>query len=154
VLSRSVYEALAEQPKDVESFRRLYNFFLQNKALPISFQRATRAYLEQLVGLQPIFIVESGVGGSMPLWITSQCENNGKFVMYTTMPWLEQLYGTNIFCRNYNYLRDIETSVAQEFLFQFHSVENGQYFVRKTGNPLVEKLALFELRRFRELLEN
>ena len=152
VISRSIYEALAEQPKDAESFRRLFNHFLQNKALPISFQRETRAYLEQLVGLQPIFMVESGLAGSMPLWIMSQCENDGKFVMYTTAPWLEQLYGANIFCRNYNYLRDIETSVAQEFLFQFHSVENGQCWVRKTSNPLIEKLALFELQRFRELL--
>lgn len=154
VIGRSIYEALVEKPKDAESFRRLFNHFLQNKAIPISFQRETSAYLEQSIGLQPFFIVESGMIGSMPLWIMSQCENDGKFVMYTTVPWLEQLYGTNIFCRNYNYLRDIETSVAQESLFQFHSVENGQCWVRKTSNPLIEKLALFELHRFRELLES
>lgn len=149
----TLYQALAEQPWDVADFSKRVSQLLQRDILPQSFQRETRAYLQRLAGSRPIFMIESGLHGTMPLWILSQCENQGTFLLYTTAPWLREIYRKNTFQYNYNYLRDIETSIAQNFLFQLHAIENQQILVNKTNQPHIEKLALYELHYFRRLLE-
>jgi len=153
VLLESLYEALSEHPQDTADFCKLASQHLHDKALPLSFQRETRAYLQRLAGSRPIFMVESGLHGSVPLWVLSQCENQGTFLMYTTAPWLREVYQENTFHQNYNYLRDMETSVAQNHLFQFRSIENQRILVNKTNQPHIEKLALYELHHFSRLLE-
>ncbi|MFZ4438909.1 MAG: hypothetical protein ACOYOS_10815 [Syntrophales bacterium] len=153
VLLESLYEALSEHPQDVADFCKLAGQHLHDKALPLSFQRETRAYVQRLVGSRPIFMVESGLHGSVPMWVLNQCENQGTFLMYTTAPWLREVYRENTFHQNYNYLRDMETSAAQNYLFQFRSIENQRILVNKTSKPHIEKLALYELHHFRMLLE-
>ena len=149
----TLYQTLEEQPRDAADLSSRFSQNLKGKVLPLSFQHQTRAYLERIAGSRPIFMIESGLQGSMPLWVLSQCENQGKFLLYTTSPWLQEVYHDNTFHHNYNYLRDIETSVAQNFLFQFGYIENKCIFVNKTNQPKVEKLALYELHYFRKLLE-
>ena len=153
VLLESLYEALSEHPQDAADFCKLAGQHLQEKALPLSFQRETRAYLQRLVGARPILMIESGLHGSVPMWVLNQCENKGTFLLYTTAPWLREVYRDNTFHQNYNYLRDMETSVAQNDLFQFRSIENQRILVNKTSQPHIEKLALYELHHFRRLLE-
>ena len=153
VLLESLYEALSEHPQDAADFCKLAGQHLQEKALPLSFQRETRAYLQRLVGARQILMIESGLHGSVPMWVLNQCENKGTFLLYTTAPWLREVYRDNTFHQNYNYLRDMETSVAQNDLFQFRSIENQRILVNKTSQPHIEKLALYELHHFRRLLE-
>lgn len=152
-LGDTLYQTLAERPQDATDFSKRFTQRLRQTTIPSSFQQETRAYLQRLVGSQPIFIIESGLHGTIPLWILSQCDNPGKFVLYTTAPWLYEVYDASIFHRNYNYLRDMETTVAQNFLFQFRAIEQQRVLVDKTGDPHIEKLALYELHHFRKLLE-
>ncbi|GEM_PF-1784026 len=153
LLIDTIYHVLNEQPRNADIFFTKYAHALKNNRLPTTFQEKTRTYLHSLVGTRPVFIVESGMFGTMPLWVLTQCDNPGTFLLYNTVPWLFDIYSERVFHRNYNYLRDLETTVAQNYLFQLDTICNNKISVKKTGQPRIEKLALYELHVFRKLLE-
>jgi len=55
-----------------------------------------------------------------------------------------------IFRSNYNYLREMETLVCQNHLFDFHSYAQGQVQVKEFLDPKIQTLAQYELLLFRE----
>ena len=154
LLLHTIYQGLTLHPQDAAQLSKIFREIIHTKEIPPRSQQETRAYINRLAGSNPLFIIESGLHGSMPLWVLSQCDNHGSFVLYTSGPWLKKVYQANIFRHNYNYLRDIETSVLQNSLFQFHAIEDQNIFIVKTREPMIERLALYELHEFMQLLEN
>ena len=68
------------------------------------------------------------------MFLLSLTDNTGEMVFYTTTPWLYPTYEQIVFRKNYNYLREMETIVAHDHLFQFKTVQDGKVLVEETTN--------------------
>ena len=146
-LGNVMYRVLMEdRPRDLATLRRHFATTVHaDPAIPASFTQACRDYLATLaLDGTPLFI-ESGVQGTFPLFLLSLTGNTGEMVFYTTTPWLYLTYEQIVFRKNYNYLRDMETIVAHDYLFQFKAVQDGKVLVEETMNERARRLALLTL---------
>jgi hypothetical protein len=153
-LGNVIYRVLqAARPCDLATLRRHFATAVHaDPAIPAAFTQACRDSLAPLtLDGTPLFI-ESGVQGTFPLFLVSLTGNTGAMLFYTTTPWLYPIYEPIVFRKNYNYLRDMETIVAHEYLFQVKSVEDGTVFVEETTNATARCLALYEIQTFKALL--
>lgn len=117
------------------------------------FAKDCHTYLNTLELTGPPLIIESGLQGTFPLWLLTLTNNVGDFVLYTTAPWLYTTYQDIVFRKNYNYLRDTETIVVHDCLFQFKTWRDGQVMVAETRNPIAQSLAHYELHLFKQLVK-
>jgi hypothetical protein len=92
------------------------------------------------------------VQGTFPLFLLSLTANKGEMVFYTTTPWLYPTYEQIMFRKNYNYLRDMETIVAHDYLFQFKTMQDGKVLVEETTNVTARCLALYEIQTFKAIM--
>jgi hypothetical protein len=153
-LGNVIYRVLqAARPCNLATLRRHFATAVHaDPAIPTSFTQACRDYLATLaLDGTPLFI-ESGVQGTFPLFLLSLTGNTGEMVFYTTTPWLYPTYAPIVFRKNYNYLREMETIVAHDHLFQFKTVQNGKILVEETTNETARCLALYEIRTFKEIM--
>jgi hypothetical protein len=155
-LANVIYRVLLEHgPCDLATMRRRFaEYVRQNPAIPVAFTRASRAYLEALALEGPPLFIESGVQGTFPLWLLALSGDVGDMVFYVTAPWLYQTYAGIVFRKNYNYLREMETAVVHDHLFQLKEVHAGQVFVEETANDITRRLALYELHAFKEIVKS
>jgi len=124
---------------------------LSDKSIDSRFVKASRDYLSSLTLSAAPLIIESGIHGVFPLWLLALNNNKGDFLLYSTAPWLYPIYKDILFRQNYNGLRDIETIVIHEHLFQIKDYCNGKVIVEEARNPVVMNLALYELCLFKKL---
>jgi hypothetical protein len=153
-LGDGIYRVLMEDhPHDLATLRRQFaTAVYADPAIPASFTQACRHYLATLaLDGTPLFI-ESGVQGTFPLFLLSLIDTTGDMVFYTTTPWLYPIYEPIVFRKNYNYLRDMETIVAHDYLFQFKTVQDGKVLVEETTNATARCLALYEIQTFKAIM--
>jgi hypothetical protein len=147
-----IYQLLTEKPQ--LDFATLCHDFAQNALvhpnLPQQFLQSSRDYLASLQLTKPIFIIETGLHGTFPLWLQTLTQNQSDFVLYATAPWLKTCYQDRIFCENYNYMRDMETIIIHEHFLRFHHFSEGQVFIEQTNNPHIKSLSLYELACFKQ----
>jgi hypothetical protein len=93
------------------------------------------------------------VQGTFPLFLLSLIDKTGEMVFYTTTPWLYPTYTPIVFQKNYNYLRDMETIVAHDHLFQLKTMQDGTVMVEETTNATARCLALYEIQTFKAMLQ-
>jgi hypothetical protein len=150
-----IYRFLTEKPN--ADFATLCHYFAQyaltHPNLPQPFLQSSRDYLASLQLTKPVFIVETGLHGTFPLWLLTLIQNQGDFVLYATAPWLKTNYQDRIFCQNYNYMRDMETIIIHEYLFRFHHFSQGQVFIAETSNSHIKALSLYELVCFKQQMQ-
>lgn len=141
------------RPCHLTTLRRQFATFVHaDPAIPALFTQACREALATLaLDGTPLFI-ESGVQGTFPLFLLSLTGNTGDMVFYTTTPWLYPTYAPIVFRKNYHYLREMETIVAHEHLFQLKTVQDGKVIVEETTNERARRLALYEIRTFKEIM--
>jgi hypothetical protein len=153
-LGNVIYRVLqATRPCTLAILRRQFaTSVYADPAIPVSFTQACRDYLATLaLDGMPLFI-ESGVQGTFPLFLLSLTGNTGEMVFYTTTPWLYPTYAPIIFQKNYHYLREMETIVAHDHLFQFKTVQDGKVLVEETTNEAARCLALYEIQTFKAMV--
>ena len=117
-------------------------------------EQACRDYLRALDLEAPPLFIESGVQGTFPLFLLSLTGDVGDMVFYTTTPWLYPTYESVAFQKNYNYLREMETIVAHDHLFQFKARHEGRVYVEETTNERARRLALYEIRAFKVMVKS
>jgi hypothetical protein len=155
-LANVIYRVLLEHgPCDLATMRRRFAAYVrQDPDIPAAFTHASRAYLEALALEGPPLFIESGVQGTFPLWLLALSGDAGDMLLYVTAPWLYGTYASIVFRKNYNYLREVETIVVQDNLFQLKAVDAGQVFVEETANDIMQRLALYELHTFKEIVKS
>jgi hypothetical protein len=144
---------MEDHPHDLATLRRQFATAVHaDPAIPVSFTQACRDYLATLaLDDMPLFI--ESVQGTFPLFLLSLTDNIGDMVFYTTTPWLYPIYEQIVFRKNYNCLREMETIVAHDHLFQFKTVQDGTVLVEETTNERARRLALYEIQTFKTLLK-
>jgi hypothetical protein len=153
-LGNFIYRVLMEEhPRDLATLQRHFATAVRaDPAIPASFTQACRDYLATLaLDGTPLFI-ESGVQGTFPLFLLSLTGNMGEMVFYTTTPWLYPTYEPVVFQKNYHYLREMETIVAHDHLFQLKTVQDDRVLVEETTNATARCLALYEIQMFKAIM--
>ena len=107
-------------------------------------KQCLKALLEEIKE-QRIVVVESGCSGTFPMLLMSLDERID-MRMYTTYPYLADVYGARIFTLKYEENRLFETMVSQDLYLQFSDLRDGNFFVKKCRNAEVEEGALTEVK--------
>lgn len=92
-----------------------------------------------------IIVVESGCSGTFPMLLMS-LDDRVDMRMYTTYPYLFEVYGDKIYSSKYEENRLFETLYSQDLYFQFSDLRDGHFFIRKCENKEVEKNAFAEIK--------
>ncbi len=92
-----------------------------------------------------IIVVESGCSGTFPMLLKS-LDSRVDVRMYTTYPYLLEIYGDKIYTPKYEENRLFETLYSQDLYLQFSDLRAGHFYVKKCLNIDVEKMALAEIK--------
>lgn len=141
LLRLPIYEALESGVSDYLDFSvfckaRIWKVLSEYPALE-------RTLRELLCGIreEKILVIESGYCGTIPLTL-SALDDRVDFRLYTTAPFLYEIYRDKIFCRRYEQIRSFETLYAQDALMKYSSFQNGHFYVRPaTDDGIWEKAA-------------
>lgn len=92
-----------------------------------------------------IIVVESGCSGTFPMLLMS-LDKRVDVRMYTTYPYLSDIYGDKIYTPKYEENRLFETLYSQDLYFRFCDLKDGCFFVNKCNNTEVEEKSLAEIK--------
>lgn len=108
-----------------------------------------KCLVELLNGIKEknIVVIESGCSGTFPMLLKS-LDDRVDVRMYTTYPYLLDVYGDRIYSPKYEENRLFETMYSQDLYFQFSELKDGCFYVRKCKNEEVQKNALAEVKAF------
>lgn len=128
-----IYEALEEGITDYTEYKEYCR--KKMKAVLDHYPDLKRILLELLgtIASPEIIVVESGYCGTIPMLLTS-LDERVDFRMYTTAPFLYELYKGRIFNRKYEEIRSFETLYSQDLLMKFSSYRDGKFMVKLTDN--------------------
>lgn len=107
-------------------------------------EKCLTALLEK-INEKRIIVVESGCLGTFPMLLMS-LDDRIDVRMYTTYPYLLEIYGDKIYLPKYEENRLFETLYSQDLYFRFSDFKDGHFFVRKCENKEVEKNAFAEVK--------
>jgi hypothetical protein len=110
-----------------------------------------RTYLDSQLRDEEYSVVESGFQGTIPLLLHAADPRITGFSMYATLPWLNALYRDIVFQPNYHFLREMETLVSHDSLFEFDSVRGGRIFIREYQDETILAMGYYEIVTFRSL---
>ena len=99
-----------------------------------------------------IIVVESGCSGTFPMLLMS-LDDRVDLRMYTTYPYLLEIYGDKIYSSKYENSRLFETLYSQDLYFRFSDLRDGKFFVEKCNNTEIEKHAITEIKTILKLSE-
>ena len=98
-----------------------------------------------------IIVVESGCSGNFPM-LLKNLDNRIDVRMYTTYPYLLDIYGDRIYMPKYEEIRLFETLYSQDLYFRFFDLIGGRFFVSKCTNKEIEKIAVAEIKMILNLI--
>ncbi len=115
-------------------------------------------YPEVIVNLQEllstikaskILVIESGCYGTFPM-LLSALDERVDFKMFTTVPFLFDIYKERIFTRAYEKNRLFETLYSQDRLFQLTAIKDNHFYIGTNRNELIFNKSLEEIRRIHD----
>lgn len=96
-----------------------------------------------------ILVIESGCYGTFPM-LLSALDERVDFKMFTTVPFLFDIYQERIFTRAYEKNRLFETLYSQDRLFQLTAIKNKHLYIGTSRNELIFNKSLEEIRKILE----
>ncbi len=144
LLRLPVYEALESGVSDYGDF---FAFCMPRIRKVLSEHPVLERVLRELLdGIREskILVIESGYCGTVPLTLAA-LDNRVDFRLYTTAPFLYEIYREKIFCRRYEQIRSFETLYAQDILMKFSSFRNGRFYVKTAADGEIWERAAGEV---------
>lgn len=141
----SIYKALEAGCADSRTF---FHFVLSDIRQTLDrYPQAKDALSSMLADIpaEKVIVVESGCAGTFPLLLMS-LDDRVDMRMYTTYPYLADIYKTRIFTSRYEENRVFETLVSQEMYFRFSRIRNGLFYVEQCTSTAIENQALAEIK--------
>lgn len=107
------------------------------------------AIRELLSGIpqKKIIVVESGCYGTFPMMLACM-DDRVSIRMFTTVPFLRDLYQQHVYTNAYEKNRDFETLRSQDALLHFSGYRDGRFYVTTNKNADVQDEAMKEIRVF------
>lgn len=140
----SVYRALERGYTDSRSF---FEFVLPDMRKTLAAYPQAENTLRAMLGgieAEKIIVVESGCAGTFPLLLAC-LDPRVDMRMYTTYPYLTEIYKERIFTTRYEENRMFETMVSQELYFLFSGMRDGRFYVRVCTDEETRRQALREI---------
>lgn len=109
---------------------------------------ALKGELEQLLSSIPqkqIMVIESGYCATFPMLLAA-LDDRVDFRLYTTAPYLYEIYAGKTFRRAYEQIRSFETLCSQDLYFQYGGFSDGKFLMNKTMSQEVQMRALQEVK--------
>ena len=154
-LEEPLYQSLIEGSENCryEDFFQAYSTHLTMNDLEeiVSIKSACSNVLSKYDA--PISIVESGAQGTIPLLLLSTIKSReSNFYMFTSVPWLQNLYRDRIYTNNYLHLRSIETLSCQSQMMKFALFDGLSVYVKFCKDEQVVSRSLEELTYFHTVM--
>lgn len=99
---------------------------------------------------EKIIVVETGCYGTFPL-LLSALDERVTFKMYTTVPYLFQIYKNNLYTKAYENLRRFETLSCCDKLFKIADFRNNNFYVSENQSKEILEKSLNEISFFLEI---
>lgn len=141
----AIYNALESGISDYDGFR---NFCKKQMCTVLDEHTDLKGVLDGLLRSIPhkkILVIESGYCGTIPMLLASMDERVD-FRMFTTAPFLYEIYGDRLFCRAYEKIRLFETLYSQDLYMQFADFRGGRFYVRTAAEQEIATRALAEVK--------
>lgn len=129
-------------------FEQLWKYCREKMAALYDEVPAIKQAIQELllsIHAKRIIIVESGVHGTIPLFLMA-ADKRAEMRMYTAAPFLYPMYKDICYTEKYENNRLFETVACQDGLFQISGYKNGSFFVNETADVMLKIKALNELR--------
>ena len=94
-----------------------------------------------------IMVVESGYMGTIPMLLKA-LDDRVDFRLFTTAPFLYEIYKDRIFCRRYEDIRKFETVYSQDLLLSYSSYQKGRFYVKMAREEVIISRSLAEMKMF------
>lgn len=132
-----IYEALESNITEYSEFKE----FFKNRIMKVMKQhpflyQSLKDLLSQ-IKQNKIMVIESGYCGTIPMLLTS-LDNRVDFKLYTTAPFLFNVYKDKIFCKKYENLRLLETLYSQNFFMKYSQFSQGKFYVKLAQGPNIK----------------
>ena len=151
MLYDALYTGLSEQPKTFNEFAKTTSDYIQNELNEFTqLKNMTEALLGE-IKQKKIVVIESGMRGSMPMFLKS-IDNRVDIRMFTTLPQFYSAYADKYYTKRYEKNRIFETLACQDLLFKFDSVKEGKFFVKEITDPKIKEKAIKELKQWQALI--
>lgn len=142
-----IYEALESGCATFESFCA----FCKDRMLAVLDQhRELKQVLLDLLGTikeKRIIVVESGYAGTIPMMLKA-LDERVDFRLYTTAPYLYEIYKNHTFCRKYEDIRKFETVYSHNRLLRYSSYRDNRFYVNVSNDDTIVADSLAEIKRF------
>jgi hypothetical protein len=136
----------------IDKYKKMFtNNITQPEAQLLKF---IREYLNKVLGNKNSFVgVDTAAHGTMPLLTNVASGRLASLEMFTSTPWLYEFYSNNIFASNFPNMRNIESLVCQEELFQFAFISEGKIYIKETCDSTTLSKAKIEIGLFLNLID-
>ena len=75
-------------------------------------------------------------------------------VFYTAILWIFQIYVPIVFQKDYNYLCEMKTIIAYNYLFRSKIIQDDKVFMEEKTDELARSLALHEIQTFKAIMRH
>lgn len=107
-----------------------------------------RLVSQSVVPVGHCIVVDNGVHGTMPLLCMATMPTITDLRMYTAVPWLQAFYGHRIHSSRSTHMREHESLLCQERLFQCQAITGDGVLVAETSDENVRREGYREIRAF------
>lgn len=136
----------------IEQFNKSFRRYMSNPEIQLL--KFISKYVGGVLGNKNKFIaVDTAAHGTMPLLthVATGCLHS--LEMFTSSPWLNNFYASNIFANSFSDMRTLESLACQEELFEFAYISKGKVYINETCDQLVLSKAKFEIGFFLNLVD-
>lgn len=140
-----IYDALES---GVESYEAFFCYCRPRIMAVLDSCPALKAALEHLLTAIPqehIMVIESGYCATFPMLLAA-LDDRIDFRLYTTAPYLYNIYDGKNFRRAYEKIRSFETLYSQDLYFQYGGFTDGKFLVRKVRSQEVQYQSFQEVK--------
>jgi hypothetical protein len=149
VIRGSFFDALESGCDDFESFQSFCKEKILSCLEPYPEVIGNLKEFLSTIKASKILVIESGCYGTFPM-VLSVLDERVDFKMFTTVPFLFNIYKERIFTRAYEKIRLFETLYSQDRLFQLTAIKNNHFYIGTNRNELVINKSLEEIRKILE----
>jgi len=146
-ISLSIYEALESGITTYEEFDEFCKEYILKVLSKHSKLKDSPTTLLTSIKQKKIMVIESGYMGTIPMLLSS-LDNRVDFRLYTTIPYLFEIYKDKIYCKRYEDVRKFETLYSQDVYIKYSSFIDGIFNVKTCNDNNIKKKALEEICRF------
>lgn len=146
IIRSPIFKALEEQKCD--DFGVFCDAVVKDIRVNISDYKKLKSIISSMlhsIKEKKIVVVESGCSGTFPMLLRS-LDDRVEIKMYSTYPYLMNVYGDRIYSHKYENVRLFETLYSQDQLFHHPRVKNNRFYVRRALNKEINQVAHEEVK--------